>query len=177
MDDSRTSAIGSEKFALFFLILGAIGWLGGINIRAVLSNHLLVMGTLEFEPNLDPAVEREVFRLINYSSVVTLIGYVTVFISGIVFLRSTQVKLRENGWLMMGALLFYIFSPAEIYTSYLDGKMIFLELWGNVEITTFRELLIKRIAALKGLPFIALLCYYTIIGLVIWQPLKKRIDG
>ena len=177
MDGSQTQRSAAEKFALFFLILGTIAWLGGINIRGVLSNHLLVMGTLESEPNLNPIVEREVFRLINYSSIVTILGYTTVFIAGIVFLRSTRFTMKENGWLMMSALLFYIFSPAELYTSFLDGRMVSLELWGNVEIATLRELLIKRIAALKGLPYIALLCYYTIIGLVIWQPLKKKTVG
>jgi hypothetical protein len=177
VNDSQTPRNAAEKLSLLFLVIGAIAWLGGANIRGILSNHLLVMGTLEFEPNLNPDVEREVFRLINYSSIVTLLGYATVFIAGIVFLRSTRLALKTNGWLMMAALLFYIFSPAEIYTSYLDGKMISLELWGSPETAAFRELLIARIAALKGLPLVALLCYYTAIGLAVWQPMKKKIVG
>jgi uncharacterized membrane protein len=40
-------------------------------------------------------------------------------------------------------------------------------------LTEFRILFIHRLAALAGVPMIALLSYYTIVGLAIWQPLKK----
>ena len=99
------------------------------------------------------------------------------WLGGIVYLRSTHILLKENGWLMMSALLFYLFPPVEAHTMYFDGKMFSLELWGSAETPMFRELFIKRIAALKGLPIIALLCYYTIIGLTIWQPMKKKVKG
>jgi hypothetical protein len=173
MADSQTSAGNVEKAALFILIVAAMTWLGGVTVRWVLSGRLLVPGTLEFKGDLVPAVEREIFRMINYTSILTLIGYVVVFLCGVVYLSSTHLKFRENGWLMMAALLFYLFVPVEIYTSYLDGRMISMELWGTPEPTLFRELFIKRVAALKGLPFIALLSYYTVIGLAIWQPLKR----
>ena len=172
--DSQTSTRNVERVALLFLLIGGIMWLGGIPIRWILGSRLLVAGSLEFKQDLIPVVEREVFRLLSYSSIVILLGYVVVFLSGIVFLRATHIHFKENGWLVMSALLFYIFTPVEAYTSYLDGKMISLELWGPPDATMFRELFIKRLAALKGLPFIALLCYYTIVPLVIWQPMKKR---
>ncbi len=171
------STIRLEKLSLFFLIIGSVIWLGGINIRAILGNHLLVAGTLEFEPDLNPFVEREIFRMISYSSGVIFLGYFLVFVSGILFLRSTPLRLKENGWLMMSAILFYLFTPVEAYTLYLDGKMLSLELWGSPDNSILRELLIKRVAALKGLPLIALLCYYTILGLVVWQPMKKSVHG
>jgi hypothetical protein len=174
MADSRERKGTVERITLFIIVIAAITWLGGVTIRWVLSGCLLVPGTLDFRPDLIPAVEREAFRMINYTSIVTLVGYAVVALSGVVFLFSTTLKFRENGWLVMAVLLFYLFSPAEIYTSYLDGKMISMELWGTPNLTLFRELFISRVAALKGVPFIALLCYYTIVGLVIWQPMKKE---
>jgi hypothetical protein len=174
MVDPREQKTNVERTALFIIIVAAITWLGGVTIRWVLSGCLLVPWTLDFRPDLTPAVEREAFTMINYASIVTLIGYAVVTVSGVVFLISTSLKFRENGWLVMAALLFYLFTPAEIYTSYLDGKMISMELWGSPNLALFRELFISRVAALKGVPFIALLCYYTIIGLVIWQPMKKE---
>lgn len=173
MDDSRTSTGKIEKAALFTLIVTAITWLGGVTLRLVLSGCLLVPGTLEFRSDLAPLAEREAFRMMNYTSILAFLGYVVVILSGSVFLFSTQLKFRENGWLTMAVLLFCIFIPVEIYTSYLDGKMISLELWGAPEPSLFRELFIRRVAALKGVPFIALLCYYTVIGLAVWKPLKK----
>lgn len=167
----------TERFSLFFLLVGSILWLGGINIRAILADQLLVAMTLEFEPDLNPLVEREIFRMINYSSLVIFAGYLLVFFNGIIFLRRTHLRLKDHGWLMMSAILFYIFTPVEIYTAYLDGKMASLEFAQSVENSVFRELFIKRVAALEGLPFIALLCYYTIIGLIVWQPMKKQTEA
>jgi hypothetical protein len=174
MADSREGKGNVERITLFIMSIAAITWLGGVTIRWVLSGCLLVPGTLDFRTDLIPPVEREAFRMINYTSIVTLVGYAVVAVSGVVFLFSTTLKFRENGWLVMAALLFYLFSPAEIYTSYLDGKMISMELWGTPNLTLYRELLISRVAALKGVPFIALLCYYTIVALAIWQPMKKE---
>jgi hypothetical protein len=174
MADSREGKGNVERITLFIMSIAAITWLGGVTIRWVLSGCLLVPGTLDFRTDLIPPVEREAFRMINYTSIVTLVGYAVVAVSGVVFLFSTTLKFRENGWLVMAALLFYLFSPAEIYTSYLDGKMISMELWGTPNLTLYRELFISRVAALKGVPFIALLCYYTIVALAIWQPMKKE---
>jgi hypothetical protein len=163
-----------EKITLLLLIVGGITWLGGMLMRGLLADELLVRGTLQFRPDLTPIVERELFRLMNHSSIFTLVGYVVVFLSGIVFLRTTRLRLKQNGWLMMSALLFYLFTPVEAYMSFLDGKMIALELWGEPTGTILRELFIERLGALKGLPFIAILCYCTIIGLAVWQPMTSR---
>jgi hypothetical protein len=51
--------------------------------------------------------------------------------------------------------------------------MISLDFFFNPSLTDFRILFIHRLAALAGVPMIALLSYYTIIGLVAWQPMKK----
>jgi hypothetical protein len=174
MVDPRGPERNVARVALFIIIIAAITWLGGVTTRWVLSGCLLVPGTLDFRPDLVPAVEREAFRMINYTSILTVIAYAVVSVSGAVFLFVTTLRFRENGWLMMAALLFYLFTPAEIYTSYLDAKMISMELWGTPDLALFRELFISRVAALKGVPFIALLCYYTIIALAIWQPMKKE---
>ncbi len=162
------------KVALFFLVTSSIFWLGGVNIRAVIGNELLQIGTLEFEPNLEPSVEREIFRLMNYSSIVILLAYTVVFFSSIVYLSTIHLKLKENGWLLMSAVLFYMFSPAEWYTNSIDAKMVVLELFGKPQLSEFRELFIKRLAALRGVPIIALFCYYTILGLVVWRPMRKQ---
>jgi hypothetical protein len=159
--------------SLFVLFISAIIWLGAVNVRAVIGNELLIFGTLRFKTNLDAELEREVFRLINLSSVIVICGYLLTFVSAIVFARTTTLPFKQNGWLTMSALLFFVFSPVEFYTLYLDWKMIALDLFSVASLTEFRVLFIHRLAAFAGVPIIALLAYYTIIGLVIWQPMKK----
>ena len=163
----------ASRVSLFFLIVSSIIWLGAVNVRAVIGNELLVFGTLDFKQNLDPELEREVFRLISLSSVIVIAGYLATFASALVFAKTTELRFKQNGWLMMSAILFFLFSPVEFYTIFLDWRMIALDFFSDPTLREFRVLFIHRLAALAGVPIIALLCYYTIIALAVWQPMKR----
>jgi hypothetical protein len=158
---------------LYILVIAGIFWLGSVHVRAIIGNDLLQLGTLQFEEYIAPEAEREVYRLLSFVSLVVIASYVVVLISSIVFLATSPFRLREHGWLLMSAILFYLFVPVEFFTMYLDGKMIYQEFFTTADNQVFRELFIARVAALAGAPLIALLCYYTIIGLAVFQPLKK----
>lgn len=102
-----------SKIPLFVLAVGAIFWLGGINIRAIMGNELLEPGTLNLRQGLPLDAERTLFDLLARSSILTIISYVVVFMSSIIYLVTTSLKFKENGWLLMVAILFYIFTPVE----------------------------------------------------------------
>ena len=165
----------SAKFSLTLLILAGIVWLGGINIRALIGDALVHTGTVEFLPNLEPHAERQIYSLLAVTSIVVNLSYCIVFLSAIFYLRTTRLKLKEHGWLMMCAILFFLFSPAEFYMMTLDWNFIQAELFSSTDISQLRELFIKRIAALRGVPVIATLTYYTIVILAIWRPLRKSL--
>ncbi len=166
--ESRTT-----KTALAVLIIGTVVWLGGANIRLLLGSYLLEPLTADFRPNIHPYVERTVFSLIAQSSFVLAIGYIVVWVCGIVYLRTTRLALRENGWLMMCAILLYLFTPVEIYTMVLDTKMWLLDVAGSNDLVEFRKLFIHRLGALAGVPYIAFLSYYTAIVLAVIRPFRR----
>ena len=163
----------TATISLFILCISGIVWLGGINIRAMVGFDLLQMGTIDFKPNIHPYVERAVFSLIAQSSMVLSVAYGVLWIVGIVFLKTTTYRLKEHGWLMMSAVLFYLFTPVEIYTMILDLKMWYLDHIGSNDLVEFRKLFIHRLVALAGVPMIALLCYYTIVGLAVFRPFQR----
>jgi hypothetical protein len=167
-------AVSVWRVSLFILVVASIFWLGAVNIRAMIGNDMLKTGTLEFEEIIDPEAEREIFRLLSFASVVIIISYAVVLISGTVFLLTSPFRLKENGWLMMSAILFYAFVPVEAFTMYLDGKMAYWEFFTTNGNDVFRELFVARVAALAGAPVVALLCYYTIIALAVFRPFTKR---
>ena len=158
------------KFALLVLIIASIFWLGAINIRALIGNDMLKTGTLDLEDYLDPEAEREIYRLLSFSSLVVIISYAVVLVSGTMFLATSPFRLREQGWLMMCAILFYLFVPVELFTMYLDGEMIYKEFFTTAGNSVFRELFLARAGALSGAPVLATLCYYTIIALAVFRP-------
>jgi hypothetical protein len=171
--EGQNGISSTERTALALVIVGAIAWLGAMNVRALIGLDLLEFGTLEFKPNIHPYVERTFFGLISRTSAVSSLGYVVVWSAGIVYLRSTKMSLKQQGWLMMSAVLFYVFTPVEIYVMTLDTKMWLLDHAGSNDLVEFRKLFIHRLGALAGVPIIAMLCYYTAIVLVTFRPLKK----
>jgi hypothetical protein len=172
-------AVGAERHpvlwrvALFVMVLAGTSWLGALNMRAIIGNDMLRTGTLQFDELLPPDAEREIFRLLSLASLVVIVAYAVTLVSSIVFLVSSPFRLKEHGWLMMSAILFYIFVPVEIYTMVLDGRIVYNEFFTTADNALFRELFLARVGALAGAPLIALLCYYTAIGLAIFRPFVK----
>jgi|GEM_PF-262652 len=160
--------------ALFVLIIGAILWLGSLNARAVVADNILVRGTLTLDPAVLPAVEQQVYREWSGLGIVMIAGYALVLVSAIVFLISSPFRLRENGWLMMSAILLFLFVPVEVYVMVLDVRMMVMEFVHGGTLTAFREIFIARLSALGGAPLVAVLCYYTIIALAVVQPFRRQ---
>jgi len=166
----------SAKFWLLILTVSAIFWLGGINIRFLIGNELLNFDEFNFKVNLMPVELSLIFKLISYSSLVIIISYTILFISAIFFLKTCKVNYRENVWLLVCAIMFFIFSPVEFYSNYLDFRFYLMYLADPYEYEQKLLLFGERIGLLKGVPWIAMFCYYTILGIAIYKPLKKTAE-
>lgn len=176
VDSPATQANSTTwRIALFFFIVSSTLWLGSAYCRAIIGNDLLKFGTLTFEEYIAPDAEREIFRLLSLVSLSVIISYLIALVSSLIFLVTCPFRLKEHGWLLISAILFYLFIPVETFTMYLDWKMIYNEFFTTADNRVFRELFVARIGALAGSPFIATLCYYTIMALAVFQPLQKRL--
>lgn len=177
MTDRRTDPRLQDRvfrLALTVLLMATIVWFGASIMRVMLWSELLKPGTLEFEDYIAPEAEREIYRLLSMSSAYALGGYVLVILSSIVVLATSPLRPREHGWVMLSAILLYLFVPVEAYTGYLDLKMIYMEFYTAEARASFRELFLARVGALAGVPFIANLCYITILVVVGFRPLRAR---
>jgi len=163
------------NFLIFVIAIGAIFWLGGLNVRALVGNELFETGTLEWRNNLHADSYSAMFRIIAMSSVLTLIAYFFVLTFTLLYLVVAKPCLKANGWLMASLIFFFLFVPVEIYTSIYDFKFVYEYFFGSADYYYLKELLIRRITALSGMPVIAIFCYYTIIALFIWKPMRKKL--
>jgi len=176
------------RFALVVFAFGVIFWIGGSLIRALIANEFYIPGTVEYDTSLTLDEEFQLFNLVSSSSIVVLVAYGLVLLSSIYLIAKFPGKRKENGWLILSAILFYLFVPVELFTAYLDIE--YLLLWdramsefAKLDVlsilsynTQLKELLSHRVSALSGVPIIAMLCYYTAIGVLVWQPMKKKPD-
>ena len=169
---ARPSALW--RAALIAIAVGAVLWLGSVHARALIANDLLVPGTLEMDPTVTPEVERHIYHQLAVQVLPMIPGYLLVLVGSIVFLARSPYRPREHGWLMMSAILLFLFVPVEAFTMVLDVRMVLLEFFGNGQLGEFREIFLARMQALAGAPLIAQLCYYTIIILAAVQPFRKQ---
>lgn len=161
------------KVWLAILIFAGITFLGGINIRFIIGNQLLNFDEFSFRTDLQLDEQNMIFRLLSYSSLVIMGAYLVLFVSAIMFLINYKVDYRKEVWLLMCAIIFFLFSPVEFYSSYLDFRFYLLYLQPYPDWKLQLELFGRRIGFLKGVPWIGVLGYYTIIILAIFKPLRK----
>ncbi len=163
-----------SKIFLFVLLASALCWLGAGIMKNLQVGELLEFGTIEFKQTLVPESERVSYDAIAKYSIIIIITYPLVIISAIGYLMTTTRSVKRDGWLLMSAILLFMFIPVELYCFWLDWKIIGLNYWGEWPLEEFRKAFVLRLTALAGLPFIAQLCYYTIPVLLLWKPLTKK---
>lgn len=164
----------SNKIALTLLVISAIFWLGGINIRTLIGNELLDYDQFDFKTSIPPDRENTLFQMMSNASLVVVISYALVLISAIWFIATTRLKMKENGWLLMCAVLFFIFVPVEIYTSYLDIRFMILFQSNPPNHDGLLKFFGERLGGLSGIPVIAVFCYYSIIPIAVFRPLRRK---
>jgi hypothetical protein len=163
----------TSKILLFLLIVSAIFWLGGVNVRALIGNELLNYDEFSFRTSIPPDEENMIFKMISISNILIMVSYTLTFIFALLFVLSFKVSYKLNPWYLMCIILFFIFSPVEFYTSYLDLKFVTLFFKKPVNHDDLLKLFGERIGFFKGVPWIALLSYYAIIFVAIFKPLRK----
>lgn len=162
-----------SRISLFILIVGSVFWLGAINVRFFIGNQLLNYDEFNFRTSIPPDEENQIFKMISDASVMIMIVYIIVLVSAIVFVKTCNINLRENPWFLMSVILFFAFVPVELYTSYIDLKFILLFNQRPANHDVLLKLFGERIGFLRGVPWIAVMSYYTIIWLSVFKPLKK----
>jgi len=163
------------KFWLAILIVSAVVWLGAINVRGLVGNDLLTYDEFSFRTSIPPDEENWIFRTISNTSGLIFLAYVTTLVSAIFFVKKAEINTRENPWYLMCCILFFIFVPVEIYSSYLDLKFYLLFITNPPVHDGLLKIFGERVGFLKGVPYIALLSYYAIILIAVFQPMKKSI--
>lgn len=163
----------TSKNSLFILIVSAVIWLGAINVRFFIGNQLLNYDEFNFRTSIPPDEENQIFKMISDASLMIMVFYVIVLASAIIFMKTCKINLRENPWLLMSAILFFVFVPVELYTSYIDLKFILLFNQRPENHDKLLKLFGERIGFLRGVPWIAVMSYYTIIWLSVYKPMKK----
>ncbi|MGE5798436.1 MAG: hypothetical protein ACM34O_04295 [Ignavibacteria bacterium] len=163
----------SKTFLFTSILLGSL-WMGGYLLRLVVFYQLFEAEEFVLRSFLNIENLPGIFMILRSAVAMTLILFPLFILSYISFLFSSKINLKQNGWLFIITILIFITLPFEIYLMTIDYDIVFKINYSSFRTDDVLNLVIKRFKVLSSFPIIELICYFSVIYLMIFQPLKIK---
>lgn len=163
----------SSTFGFLALVSGSI-WFGSYVARLIVTYQLfepeeLVLKSYLSNTNL-PEIIRTIHPLIN----LTFFSYIIFIVLFTLFIISTKLKFKENGWLFIISMIVYLTFPLEAILMSLDYKMIILFFNSNFTSGEILKLITERLTMLNSFPIILFMSYLAIPYFLVFKPFTLR---
>ncbi|MBM2815921.1 MAG: hypothetical protein HW421_2683 [Ignavibacteria bacterium] len=164
------------KFFITAFTLGFLLWFGGSIVRTALAYDLYIPGTKILKEQFTEAIKLHTLQLYALTATYTIAGYLAAFISAIFLCIYWRKSLKSRGWLFMAFVLFFLASPVQLYTVYLDIRLSLsfyfneIKFFSNTQIIDYFLFRFDNIPATSATA-LAFLAIITAIIYIIWQPL------
>ena len=159
----------SSVFGYLALTSGSI-WFGAYVARLLTTYQMFEETDFVLKNYLTNANLSTIFQTIFPIVNLTFYSYIVMIISFTLFLISSRIKLKKNGWLLIITLIIYLTLPLESLLLMIDYKLIVLfmnEQFGSEQIL---KLVIERMSKLSSFPIILVLSYLTIPYFLVFRP-------
>ena len=166
-----------SKISGSFLTLAAfscIFWMGSYLLRMIITYQLFDETITEHRNYITDLNISGILTAINPAVITTFVLFLSFLLFYFLFLVTSGINLRRNGWLFIITALVFITAPFEIYLMTIDYRIFTRVAGGNFQSSEVVSLIIKRFSSLSSFPLIELLCYCAVIFLAIFKPLKKK---
>jgi len=163
----------SKIFQYLSVAFGAI-WLGAYFSRIVLTFYLFQGNQFQLKPFITDAFLQPIFFFLNPLLVITSVTYSLFFLCLILFVLSSRIKLKQNGWLFIILILVLTLAPFEFYLMKYDYKILTTVFYSAFDAKFILETTIARFKLFGSFPLIHLFSFFAIIYLFIFQPFKKN---
>lgn len=170
----KKNSKSSSLFGYLALTSGSI-WFGAYVSRLLTTYQMFEETEYTLKDYISNAnlstIFQTTFPLVN----LTFYSYIVMTISFTLFLILSRLKLKENGWLLIIALIIYLTLPLESLLLITDYKLIVLflnEQFGSEQIL---KLVIERLSKLSSFPIILILSYLTIPYFLVFKPFTLKV--
>jgi len=163
----------STVFSVLALTSGII-WFGSYVSRLLITYQMFeptetVLKSYITNNNLQAIIQTN-YPLVN----LTCFSYIIFIVCFTIFLITTKLKLKENGWLFIVTMIIYLTLPFETVLLSIDFKLILLFFHNQFTSNKVLELIIKRISLLSSFPIILILSYLSIPFFLIVKPFTLK---
>lgn len=163
-----------SKSFLFVAVLFFVLWLGSYLTRQLYLFQL-------FEPEdltLSPYFASQNVLAVLYSSLglitANIVTYSIFLLFFTLFILTSKINLKKEGWLLVTVLIIYSTAPFEIFLLTFDFNIVLKllsEKFGQYEMLT---LIKERITMLGSFPLAEIFSYIFVIFLVLFQPFRLK---
>ncbi len=162
------------KIFLFITSISCCLWLGSYVLRMFISYQLFEAPDLIIKSYITSEnIEGILFTLLP-AFTTTFVLYILFILSFILFLATSKISLKNNGWLFMICLTILITLPFEAYLMIIDYKIIMALMSDTIDSSFVTENIRDRFTVFSSFPLIEIFCYFAIIFLALFQPLIKE---
>lgn len=168
-----------QKSLLATLLFSTTLWFGGGLVRTAIGFDVFLPGTLDIKPFLTQEQINYSIRLMGVTAYYTIAGYILSLLSALTLIITSKWKIKQRGWLFMAIFLFFIFSPYELYLSWLDLQLIIrsnsIDFVNLLKDDGLLHLFKQRFHPwMTAVSFLSLLSYITALLFLAWQPLNMN---
>ena len=166
-----------SKISASFLTVASIAcifWMGSYFLRMILTYQLFDETISSYKPYINENNISAILITINPAVISTFVLFIIFFVFYFLFLFSSGLNLRKNGWLFIITILILVTAPFEIYLMTIDYRI-----FTKVNEAVFRSadvipLVKQRLKEISSFPLIELLSYCAIIFLAVFKPLTRE---
>lgn len=162
----------SKIFLFLFVVSGAI-WLGSYITRLSLFYQIFQPEEFALKEFVSDQNIAGIFQTLIAAVSINLIFYLVMIIAFVLFLITSKLSLKLNGWLFISTVLIFISLPFELDLMLIDYKLVMMVFNGNFDSKEILNLVVKRFTVLSSFPIVEILSYFAVIYLFLFQPLKS----
>ncbi len=161
-----------SKISLFLFASSGVIWIGSYITRLSLFYRLFQPAEYQLKDYVNDQNIGGIFETLIAAVSINLIFYVIMIIAFVLFLITSKINLKQNGWLFISMVLILFTAPFEIYLLSIDYQMVFKIFYGNFDSHEILTLVIKRFTTLSSFPIVEILGYIAVLYLFLFQPLS-----
>jgi hypothetical protein len=164
----------TSKIFAFLAVITCSLWIGAYLSRLFLSYQLFEAQDLTLKSYITSANLTGILTTMLPPITTTFVLYICFIISFALFITVSHIKLRNNGWLFIIAVIILITLPFEIYLMTIDYSIIIQLNHGIYNTSDIVDLFVKRIKVLGSFPLIEIFCYLSFYYFLLFRPLTKN---
>ena len=175
---NNTGALAKTFITIF--AIGGVIWLGAGIARTVIGFDAFIPGTAEIKIAQSEAMRLHTIWLYTMLGAWTGFSFAISAVGGVGAVVAMRARVRNNGWIMMSALLFCLLIPGQVWLTIQD-----IDLWSlfdsatGIPLASYEEILdvfLRRTteitsSVVTGLSFLVAV---TILLILVWRPLTRE---